>query len=98
MTLFQKNTNPKKLTLEEIWSLYRLMQPVINLNKESSLGDSIQSVFTKLSIIKIRSIMYVCGINIKKTEGSIGLVSTFTNGLYRNNFISFLKFIRNLNV
>jgi hypothetical protein len=58
MTLFQKNINPKKLNLESMWSLYRLVDKSLDGELNYSFLDGVSKIVKKSSSVRFASILY----------------------------------------
>jgi hypothetical protein len=96
MTLFQKNINPKKLNLEEIWSVYKLVDKSLGNDLNYSFLDGVSKIIKKSSSIRFSSVLYTLG--IKPEKNGMKNVTLLIRGLRINNFFDFVKFIRKLNV
>lgn len=86
----------KKLTLEEIWSLYRLIDKSLDGDLNYSFLDGVSKIIKKSSSIRFSSILYVLNINPKNATTHMSNTMKLVKSIKNNNFFDFVKFIRKL--
>lgn len=86
MMPFPKTTNPRKLTITEMWELHR----VLNTSK----GDDLESILKHTHPLKIATAMELLYGSSDVVHTGPTLVWYLLQGLQRNHFRSFLKTVR----
>ena len=82
MTPFPRNTNPRKLNLNEMWELHRLLN--------TSKGDTLESILLHTHPLKVATAMEIL-YGSKRISTGQELVWYLSQGLQRNHFRTFLK-------
>lgn len=94
MNIFQKKSSikPKKLSLREMWELYRLLG---DGNRKTYLFDEIVSMMETMPPENIKESIKLMYTNIPLNPLEIGLM--FAKGLKHNEFFGFQEFIKAIN-
>lgn len=85
MTPFPKNTNPRRLTLTEMWELHRVL--------DTSKGANLESILRHTHPMKIATAMELLYGNAQVVKNGKELVWYLLQGLTKNHFKAFLKTI-----
>lgn len=93
--MFSFKKKKKKLTLEQIHSLYLLLLPYIPEKEEALLIDQVDKMLESMP-----SEVFISAIEIMyedvKYDSPIKVAVLFIDGLKRNNFFDYASFVENL--
>lgn len=93
MAFFQRNTSPKKLTLQEMWKVYKLLNG--GFNKKYVL-DEVVEMLQSIPPENIRIVMRMFYAKFPTNPIEFGI--KFTEGLKYNHFFEFQSVMENMNV
>lgn len=86
-----KNFSPKKLSIKEIWEVYRFLKNGINPNSEKYLLHETIRILDGISTENFKQALSV--MKISETENPLDVVLDFTKSIKTNNFFSFVQLI-----
>lgn len=91
--------NPKKLSLENQWELYKILESSLkDISMSSPLLDIISKIFETISYPELLHVLELLYINFNLDEkNEVQLLTMLTRGLKQNDFFSFVTFMRVLN-
>ena len=93
----KKSPKLKHLTFNEMWKLYNLIKDTLPKDDEKYLINEIIKVLDKMSVSTFKDsllLMYGDEFQINKTPAEFALM--FIQGLKRNSFFVFSKFVQSL--
>ncbi len=85
MKPFPTNTNPRKLTLDQMWELHRVLN--------TSQGANLQAIIENTHPLRIATAMDILYGDSNIVASGPQLLWYLMQGLYRNHFHEFLKTI-----
>ena len=95
--LFQKKFNPKKLSIREIWRLYKeLKNGLIGRNPNDTLLDEIISILERVDKDAFKQSIKIMYGDVKN-KSSVESAIMFSRGLKESNFFDFCKFVETIN-
>lgn len=91
MNSYLKKFFTKKLTLQEMWQVYRLLKDGINPKSEKYLLHETIRILDGISTENFQQTLSVMG--IPESKNSLDVVLLFTKSIKANNFFSFVQLI-----
>lgn len=92
--LFQKNSDPKKLSIREIWNLYRNLRYGLQGQSQEYLMDELIQMLEGISVEEFKSALRIMYGEMELPTSPIELSLLFTRGVKENNLFSFSDFIK----
>ncbi len=89
--------NPKKLSLREMWGLYRLLKNGIGISQDY-LIDTVFEMLDKISQEQFLESLWKMYPKIDFTKHNpVEMATMFVSGLKKNEFFSFVDLVKGLN-
>ncbi len=95
--LFQKKFNPKKLSIKEIYRLYReLKNGLVGRKTNDTLLDEIVSILERVDKDAFKQSIKIMYGDVKN-KSSVESAIMFSRGLKETNFFEFCTFVESIN-
>lgn len=91
-----KLPNPKKLSLEEQWSLYKLLEKSLPEDIDIPWIDLLKHILHDITDARLVLALNLIYGKPQKYETPMEIATQFSKGLRLNDFVSFVKFIRGM--
>lgn len=91
-----KLPNPKRLSLEEQWSIYKLLEKALPENLDISWTELLKHILHNTSDARLVFVLNSLYEKPFKYENSYDIVTQLSKGLRMNDFVSFAKFVRGM--
>lgn len=91
-----KLPDPKKLNLEEQWSLYKLLEKSLPENLDISWADFLKHILHNTSDARLVLTLNSLYSTPYKYTNPMDIVTQLSKGLRVNDFVSFVKFVRGM--
>lgn len=95
--LFQKQISPKNLSINEMWNLYRILEPSLSSKSETFLIDELDRIMGQLTPIQFHQALDCMYDRIDHESIPVELLLRFADGIKINELFSFFDFIQELN-
>ena len=92
-----KSLKLKRLSFDEMWKLYKVIEPSLPDKDETYLFHEIQKIMENMTNSSFKDsllFMYGEGFQINKIPAELAIM--FIHGLKQNNFFSFASFVKSL--
>lgn len=97
MESFLKNISPKKLSIREVYQLYRLLEEGVPKQDEKYLIQEVLEILNNVSTYAFKQamrVLYGDEFYVNRDSGEIALM--FVRGIKQSNFISFIQIMKDL--
>lgn len=91
-----KLPNPRKLSLEEQWSLYKLLEKSLPENIDIPWVDLLKYILHNISDTRLVLVLNLMYGKHHTYEAALDFATQLSKGLRMNDFVSFVKFVRGM--